>query len=71
MALTVSDRERLQAMDFEAMSAAEIAAAKQEIRKLVLPLDAKPTRRFRHDPSGPATDLRATLRESLRTGARC
>ena len=68
VALTVSDRERLQSMDFEAMSAAEIAAAKQEIRKLVLPLDAKPTRRFRHDPSGPATDLRATLRESLRTG---
>lgn len=68
VAMTVSARERLQAMDFEAMSAAEIAEAKREIRKLVLPLDARPTRRFRHDPSGPRTDLRATLRESLRTG---
>ena len=68
VAMTVSERERLQSMDFEAMSAAEIAAARQEIRKLVLPLDERPTRRFRHDPSGPAIDLRATLRESLRTG---
>ena len=53
VAMTVSERERLQAMDFEAMSAAEIADAKQEIRKLVLPLDARPTRRFRPDPHGP------------------
>ncbi|MGG5808423.1 vWA domain-containing protein [Falsiroseomonas sp. CW058] len=68
MTFTVSERERLQAMDFEAMSAAEIAQAKQEIRKLVLPLDARPTRRFRADPAGPGTDLRATLRDSLRTG---
>ncbi len=67
MTLTVSERERLQTMDFEAMSAAEIAGAKQEIRRLVLPLDARPTRRFRLDPTGPATDLRATLRQSLRT----
>ncbi len=68
MTFTVSERERLQTMDFEAMSAAEIAAAKQEIRKMVLPLDARPTRRFRADPTGPVTDLRATLRGSLRTG---
>jgi uncharacterized protein with von Willebrand factor type A (vWA) domain len=65
---TVSDRERLQTMDFEAMSAAEIAAAKQEIRKLVLPLDERRTRRFRADPSGPVADLRATVRDSLRSG---
>jgi len=68
MTLTVSERERLQAMDFEAMSAAEINEAKAAIRKLVLPLDARPTRRFRHDPSGPSVDLRATLKKSLRTG---
>ncbi|MGG5885560.1 vWA domain-containing protein [Falsiroseomonas sp. HC035] len=68
MTFTVSERERLQAMDFEAMSAADLANAKREIRKLVLPLDARPTRRFRADPSGPAWDLRATTRESLRTG---
>jgi hypothetical protein len=68
VAMTVSERERLQAMDFEAMSAADIAAAKQEIRRLILPLDERPTRRFRPDASGPVTDLRATLRESLRMG---
>ncbi|MGX9965617.1 vWA domain-containing protein [Roseomonas sp. F4] len=68
MTFTVSERERLQNMDFEAMSAAELAAAKREIAKLVLPLDARPTRRFRADPGGPFTDLRATVRDSLRTG---
>src|ERR1700739_1431473 len=39
--LTVSDQERLQRMDFEAMSAGEIAAAKKEIRRLTLPLDMR------------------------------
>jgi uncharacterized protein len=68
MSFTVSERERLQTMDFEAMSAAELNAAKKEIRKLVLPLDARPTRRFRPDHNGPFTDLRATIREGLRTG---
>ena len=68
MTMTVSERERLQKMDFEAMSAAEINQAKAEIRKLTLPLDARPTRRFRPDPSGPRFDLRATIRTSLRQG---
>ncbi len=66
--LTVSERERLQAMDFEAMSAAEINAAKQEIKRLRLPLDLRRTRRMRPDPQGPATDLRRTIRDSLRQG---
>lgn len=66
--LTVSERERLQKMDFEAMGAAEIAEAKREIRRLVLPLDERRTRRFRADPSGPSVDLRATIRASLREG---
>ena len=65
---TVSDRERLNTMDFEAMSAEEIAQAKSEIRKLTLPLDMRRTRRRRPDPSGPHTDLRATIRNSLRHG---
>ena len=68
MSFTVSDREKLQKLDFEAMSAAEIAAAKQEIRKLTLPLDEKPTRRFRAHPTGRIVDLRATLRQSLKMG---
>jgi uncharacterized protein with von Willebrand factor type A (vWA) domain len=66
--MTVSDRERLQVMDFEAMSAADIAHAKAEIRKLSLPLDEKRTRRQRPDATGPRIDLRATLRASLRQG---
>ncbi len=68
VALTVSDRERLQPMDFEAMSAEEIAAAKREIRKLTLPLDVRRTRRRRPDIAGPAIDLRRTIRASLRSG---
>lgn len=66
--LTVSDRERLQQMDFEAMSAEEIAEAKREIRRLVLPLDLRRTRRLRADPMGPVTDLRRTIRQSLKHG---
>ena len=66
--LTVSERERLQTMDFEAMSAADIARAKTEIRQLHLPLDLRRTRRLRPDALGPRTDLRATLRTSLRRG---
>ena len=65
---TASDRERLQQMDFEAMSAAEIAAAKREIRRLTLPLDLLRTRRLRPDPLGPVADLRRTIRASLRQG---
>jgi uncharacterized protein with von Willebrand factor type A (vWA) domain len=68
VAMTVSERERLQSMDFEAMSAAEITEAKKEIKRLVLPLDARPTRRFRPDPQGPVVDLRATIRASLHEG---
>jgi uncharacterized protein with von Willebrand factor type A (vWA) domain len=66
--LTVSERERLQTMDFEAMSAADISSAKQEIRRLSLPLDLLRTRRQRADPNGDRTDLRATIRASLRQG---
>jgi uncharacterized protein with von Willebrand factor type A (vWA) domain len=66
--LTVSASERLQTMDFEAMSAAEINAAKQAIRRLSLPLDLRRTRRRRPDAAGPATDLRRTIRASLRRG---
>jgi uncharacterized protein with von Willebrand factor type A (vWA) domain len=67
-ALTVSERERLQQMDFEAMSALEIDEAKREIAKLALPLGLRPTRRRRPHPSGLHVDLRATIRQSLRQG---
>ena len=66
--MTVSAAERLQAMDFEAMSAAEISAAQAEIRRLRLPLDQRRTRRLRPDPSGRTIDMAATLRAGLRHG---
>jgi len=66
--MSVSDRERLQQLDFEAMSAGEISDAKSEIRRLRLPLDMSITRRLRPDPAGPKTDLRRTIRASLRQG---
>jgi uncharacterized protein with von Willebrand factor type A (vWA) domain len=66
--LTVSEREKLAEMDFEAMSAADIARAKSEITKLRLPLDERRTRRWRPSAAGSRTDLPATIRASLRTG---
>jgi len=66
--LTVSDRERLQSMDFEQMSAEEIARAKRAIADMRLPLDDRPTRRFRATPASGTVDMRRTLRRSLRHG---
>lgn len=65
---SVSEREQLQSMDFEQMSAAQIENAKAEIARLALPLDRRRTRRFRPDAGGPRIDLGATLRASLRRG---
>ena len=50
--LTVSDREVLQKKDFAQMTAAEIAAAKDAIKRLVLPLDEVKTRRLAPHPHG-------------------
>ena len=66
--LTVSDTERLQTMDFEAMSAAEITAARDEIRRLRLPLDLQRTRRTRPARRGTHVDMAATLRTGLKHG---
>jgi uncharacterized protein with von Willebrand factor type A (vWA) domain len=66
--LTFSERERLQTMDFEAMSARDIANAKLQITKLRLPSDKRRTRRWRADANGSRRSLKATIRESLRTG---
>ena len=52
--MTTSEREQLQTMDFEQMSAAQVRAAKAEMRRLALPLDARRTRRFRPTTRGPA-----------------
>ncbi|MEM6669451.1 MAG: VWA domain-containing protein [Pseudomonadota bacterium] len=65
---TVSDEERLQAMDFEQMSTREIAAAKQAIARLSLPVEPIVSRRLRPASSGSVPDWRATLKASIRSG---
>jgi uncharacterized protein with von Willebrand factor type A (vWA) domain len=66
--LTFSSREVLQRMDFDTMSAAELAEAKKMLRELRLPLPLIRTRRSQIDKRGKNINLRATLRESLRNG---
>ena len=66
--LTVSGKELLQAKDFAQMSAEEIAAAKQAVRALVLPVDLVETRRRVAAARGRVLDPRRTVRASLRTG---
>ena len=66
--LTVSDREVLQKKDFAQMSAAEIAAAKEAIKRLVLSLDEVKTRRLAPHRHGHIIDMRRTLRASMKAG---
>ena len=66
--LTFSSREVLQRMDFDTMSAAELAEAKKLIAGLRLPLPIVRTRRFQPQRAGRRIDLRKSLRESLREG---
>jgi uncharacterized protein with von Willebrand factor type A (vWA) domain len=66
--LTVSDREVLQKKDFAQMTAAEIAAAKQAIARLALPLDMLRTRRLGPSRRGHRIDIRRTLRASMKAG---
>jgi uncharacterized protein with von Willebrand factor type A (vWA) domain len=68
MRLTVSDREVLQRKDFAQMTAAEIAAAKEAIARLVLPLHLVHTRRLRPARRGHLVDIRRTLRSSMKAG---
>src|SRR5262245_32981091 len=65
-ALTYSDRELLQSMDFDKMSADELAKAKRLIAAMRLPIMDVPTRRHRPDRSGARIDMRGTLRAALR-----
>jgi uncharacterized protein with von Willebrand factor type A (vWA) domain len=66
--LTFSSREVLQRMDFDTMSAAELAQAKKLIAEMRLPLPVIRTRRFHPQRAGSRVDLRASLRETLREG---
>ena len=67
-AMTASAREVLQQMDFEEMSADEIAQAKAAIARMRLPISEIPTRRFAPSTLKRRIDMRATLRAALRSG---
>jgi len=66
--LTFSDREVLQKKDFAQMTAAEIAAAKEAIARLRLPIELVRTRRLAPHRLGHLIDIRRTLRSSLKAG---
>ena len=66
--LTFSSREVLSRMDFDTMSAAELAQAKKMLSELRLPLPLIRTRRYKTARNGKAVDLRKTLRETMREG---
>lgn len=66
--LTFSTLERLQHLDFEAMSGEEWRAAKSLIEKMRLPIRTVATRRHKPDPRGTRLDLADTLRKSMRWG---
>lgn len=65
---TWSQEERLQAKDFEAMSAEEMVLAKAAVGAMHLPWRRVPTRRFRPHAHGARIDMRASLRAALRAG---
>jgi len=65
---TVSDREVLERKDFAQMTAAEIAIAKDAIKRMVLGFDNVMTRRFVPRARGRRVDLRRTLRASMKSG---
>jgi uncharacterized protein with von Willebrand factor type A (vWA) domain len=65
---TSSANEVLRAKDFEQMTVAEQAQAKQALRKIRLTRIEVPTRRFRASHAGRRIDMRRTLRESIHAG---
>jgi uncharacterized protein with von Willebrand factor type A (vWA) domain len=65
---TMSAEERLKTLDFEQMSADEIAAARRMLAKLSLPVQPLRTRRSEPSTLAAAIDARRTLRNAMRTG---
>ncbi|WP_137112244.1 VWA domain-containing protein [Rhodobacter sp. SY28-1] len=65
---TMSAEERLKTLDFEQMSAAEIAEAKRMLAKLALPVQPLKTRRSAPSTLTARIDARRTLREAMRHG---
>ena len=64
MTMTFSDNEVLRSIDFESMSADEIARAKRAVAAMRLDLKPLATRRHVRDSTGERVDMRATLREA-------
>ncbi|MDO6963089.1 vWA domain-containing protein [Rhizobium alvei] len=65
---SVSEREVLRRTDFAQMTARELSLARQELERLILPMDEVRTRRFTPSLRPGRIDPRATLRASMRTG---
>ncbi|AZB60505.1 vWA domain-containing protein [Cereibacter sphaeroides] len=65
---TASGEERLRRLDFEQMSADEIAAARRMLARLSLPVPPIRSRRLVAAAGGPRVDLRRTLARALRQG---
>ncbi|MHA3976662.1 vWA domain-containing protein [Halovulum sp. GXIMD14794] len=66
--LTFSAEERLKRMDFEQMTAAELAEAKRAIARLDLPVRPIASRRTMAAPQGRVPDWRGTMRAAMRSG---
>jgi uncharacterized protein with von Willebrand factor type A (vWA) domain len=66
--LTMSEEERLRALDFEQMSTEEIARAKRMLASLSLPVKPMATRRRKAAPHGARIDAARTLRLAMRNG---
>ncbi|MSU91040.1 VWA domain-containing protein [Rhodobacteraceae bacterium 2CG4] len=66
--LTFSAEERLKRMDFEQMTAAELAQARRAIARLDLPVRPIASRRTMAAPHGRVPDWRGTMRAALRSG---
>ena len=65
---TASGDEKLRQLDFEQMSAQELAQARRMLARLSLPVKPLKTRRLSPDPLGRRADWRRTLRHAVRTG---
>jgi uncharacterized protein with von Willebrand factor type A (vWA) domain len=66
--LTTSGAEILRSKDFAQMSADEIEEARKAIKRLMMPEDRRPTRRFAPGGRGVRIDARRSFRRSLQPG---
>ncbi|MEZ5674772.1 hypothetical protein SAMN06265173_102260 [Thalassovita litoralis] len=66
--MTMSSEERLKTLDFEQMSAEEMAQAKRMLARLSLPVKPIPSRRAQTSLQGRRIDWRRTMRGAMRRG---